>query len=148
MGKGRAADRNSAVLERRAKWVMERWEDRPSMSYSEMHADVRAHFGCGKTAAEDAMAMASELRRAQFSDPRIIDRLAAKVLEIAEDAQSKGKHRDAIYGIEVATKMRGLHAPEVVEHAGKVDIGVDDKDLEALTDEQLAVFAAMKRKRT
>lgn len=143
---------NSVATLVRAEWILERWEERPSLlrKYGQIMKEVRARFECGKVAAEQAHKLALQLLRESGSnDTDRRDELAAmlesRYLEWMERAASEpgsaGALRAARIG-DMLARLRGITIDRV-EHSGAVDVSGSSKDYEDLTDEQLAALASL-----
>lgn len=141
---------NSVQNLARAEWVLERWQERPSLlrSYSQMMKEIRNRFECGKTAAEQAIKLARSLLRKDWDDieqkQELAGLLQAKYLELAERAAAEPGSAGAVRAariLEMLAKLRGLSAPDQVEHSGTIDVG--KREMADLTDAQLAALAAM-----
>lgn len=140
---------NSLATLQRAEWILERWEERPSLlrQYNRMIREVRERFECGKTAAEQAIKVARQLLRRDWDDAEAKAELAglieAKYLELAERAAAEPGSAGAVRAariMDMLARLRGLTVDRV-EHSGKVDVGPGK--YEDLTDEQLAALAAL-----
>lgn len=126
-------------LDRRAQWVIDRWDERPSLRYTEMLKEVRAAFECGKTAAEKAIQRAYEILRETWADPALSDRIAHKYMAIVEGAERAGEFRAARAALDSLRRHLGLGAPDRVEHSGGLDINAEK--LEDLTEDELRIMA-------
>ena len=128
-------------LERRAQWVIDRWDEMPSLRYSEMVKEVRRTFECGKTAGEKAIERAYEILRVTWSDPALSDRIAHKYMSIVEAAEKAGEFRAARAALDSLRRHLGLGAPDRVEHSGGLEI--KQEAVEDMTDEELRLIARM-----
>lgn len=126
-------------LDRRAQWVIDRWDERPSLRYGEMCNEVRRTFECGKTAGEKAIQRAYEILNSTWSDPRLADRISSHYMAAFELAQSQNDPRSMVRAMDSMRRHLGLGAPDRVEHSGDIDIR--NEQVEDLTDEELRVMA-------
>ena len=124
-------------LDARARWVMDRWDERPSLRYRDMCAEVRRQFEVGKTAAEQAIKRAYALMKEEASNEHLADRITAKYMSLAESAERDGDWRAARSILDSLRRHLGLGAPD------RVDINVKDENMDDLTDAQLAALAAL-----
>lgn len=127
------------MLERRARWVIERWDERPSLRYGEMVEEVRKNFEVGKTAGEQAIKRAYAVMAEEASNEHLADRITAKYLSLSEGAERAGDWRAARSILDSLRRHLGLGAPERVEHT------IKDEQMDDLTDAQLAALAALDR---
>lgn len=126
-------------LERRAQWVIDRWDERPSLRYGEMVREVQRQFECGKTAGEQAIKHAYTLLKELWSRPELVDRIANHYLAAFELAQTQNNPRSMVRALDSLRRHLGLGAPDRIEHSG--EIGVTAEQLEDLTDEELRIMA-------
>lgn len=140
---------NSVATLVRAEWILERWEERPSLlrKYGQITKEVRERFECGKVAAEQAHKLALQLLRDSASnDPEKREHLAAmlemKYLELMErcaaEPGSAGALRAARIG-DMLARLRGITVDRL-EHSGKVEVETEF-DPSQCSDDELAVIA-------
>ena len=140
-------------LEARGRWVVEHWDEVPSLRYKDMLAAVRLHFLIGKTAGEQAIKRAYEIMRETWSDPSWGDRIAARYLEISEKAEKRGDLTNARKALDSLRAHLGIGAPQrhAIEHSGSIDsettLNLTDEDYESMSDEQLLALAKLDLKR-
>lgn len=126
-------------VEARARWVIERWDERPSLRYREMVEEVRKHFEVGKTAGEQAIKRAYALMTEEFSNEHLADRITAKYISLAEAAERDGDWRAARSILDSLRRHLGLGAPDRVEHT------IKDENMDDLSDEEVAILAKLDR---
>lgn len=88
----------------------------------ELLREVRARFGCGKTAAEQAYKRCNEIMQTEWSSPERKKAAETMVLrkfaEIAETAERRGELRVASATWDRYRRMAGLGAADRMEHSG------------------------------
>lgn len=144
-----AAQKTTRQTHERARWIIDRWEDRPGLRYDQMVAEVRKVFTCGKTAAEQAIKAAHAMLREQSQDEHLGDRLVAKYLSISEEAQRNGAYRDAIRALSELRRHLGLGSPDRVQHSGNLDLEIGSpEDYDDMDEDELRALAKLDVKRT
>ena len=129
---------STSKTEKAAVWAMERWDQRPSLSYTQMVAEVRRHFGIGKTAGEQAIKRANELFREHAATLLTQERIAKHLHRLAENAERAGDSRTAARIYESIARVTGVAAAEKVEDVTERPLNTGE-----LTTEQLDALAAL-----
>lgn len=136
----------TAKIETRATFVLELRADFPSLGYSEQVAAVRAKFECGETAAEEALARASERQLEMYKegDPALAAEVATAYRRIAEAAEKDKKYNAARMAWDSLRSMLGLGVPDrmKVELADK-----DEETMAAMSDDDVAALARFEEAR-
>lgn len=127
-------------LETRARWVIERWDERPSLRYREMVEEVRKRFEVGKTAGEKAIQRAYAIMKEEASNEHLADRITAKYISLAEAAERDGDWRAARSILDSLRRHLGLGAPDRLNITDDRDENMDD-----LSDDEVAVLAKLDR---
>jgi hypothetical protein len=129
---------SSSKVDRCGVWAVERWAQRPSLSYSQMVVEIRKRFDVGKTTAEQAIKRANEIFREQAAQLFTQDRIIAHLARLAENAERKGDDRTAARIVEAIARVSGVQAPEKFEDVTSGGLRAED-----LTPEQLEALAAL-----
>lgn len=133
-----------AQLEKRAQWVIDRWDDHPSLRYNEMVGEVRRTFDVGKTAGEDAIKRANEILREMHDpamNPALTDRIASSYWSIYEGARAEGNWRAARAALDSLRRHLGIGA------ADRLQVTTEAPDFADMTDEQVAALASLDQQR-
>lgn len=133
-------------LEQRAQWVIDRWDERPSLRYGEMVAEIRQRYFIGKNGAEQVVKRAREILRDSFDpvkNPELTDRITAKYFAIVEGAEREGEWRAARAALDSLRRHLGLGAPDRVEQTTKYN----PEDFEDMTDDQVRSLAQLDAKK-
>lgn len=136
---GRTTRLSATQTEERARWVIERKTQRPDIRPQRLEQEIRERFQCGKTAAEQAVKRYHEILRDEWNDPKREQELRSTIErryeEIAETATRRGELRAARAALDSLVRLRGLAAPEKIEHSGSIAL---PQKLGNMPDAQLA----------
>lgn len=135
---GKTTRLSSAKVDKAAVWCVQRWDMRPSLSYTQMAAEIRRAFGCGKTMSEQAIKRANEMFREHAATLLTQDRIAKHLHRLAENAERAGDSRTAARIYEGIARVTGVAAAEKIE-----DVTEHPLNASELTAEQLEALAAL-----
>ncbi len=134
---GKSTRISAMKTDQRAMWVIDRWDQRPSMMRKTMLLEVQRHFACGKTAAEQALKRAYEIYREEAAD-MTQDKIVRHLQRLLETAERKGDERGAARILESIARVRGVAAAEKFE-----DVTPRVENARDLSTAQLDALAAL-----
>lgn len=136
---------NHHALAVRAEWVLKHIRRHPGMRYDARIQTIRRQLLIGKGAAEIAYTRAMEMHHTHADEiaKNLISSIVVDSMEDIDSARRAGDWRAANRIRMDLSRMLGLHAPDKVEHT--FGDPVIEKQMEELSDEELALFARVDR---
>lgn len=131
LGKGSASERRykgatrSKRVERMATFVIQIWADHPALGYADVIDEVRKHFRCGQTAAEQAHKRAAERIEETATDPVMSARIAQGYWDLFAEAKRSKKLNAGRLLLDSLRAHLGVGAPERLE----ISTGTEVADL-------------------